>query len=339
MRYLLLLLCLSFCKLNHAQLSDFGKIDFHQADSIADHYKGESLDNLPLLARNLTKSLPSQVEKFRSIYIWVCKNISNDYASNLRNQKMRKKLSGDSVALAKWNAEIRAEMFRKLLKKQKTLCTGYAYLVRELAVLSGLNCKIIDGYGRTVVSNVGGSGVLNHSWNAVQLDNRWYLCDPTWSSGHTLMPGYTFVHEYFDGYFLADPELFALNHYPLDTNWLLMDKVPELEAFLHAPLIYKEVFTYQMIPLEPSLMKITVLENEGLNFVFQVPDSLNTEDIYLEFGSGKHAYTKKTEISRSKEGHLRIQYPFQKRIPQDVHIKSGEEYLATYTVKMQKPKK
>ena len=32
-------------------------------------------------------------------------------------------------------------------------------------------------------ANVGGTGVANHSWNAVQLNSNWYLCDATWSSG------------------------------------------------------------------------------------------------------------------------------------------------------------
>ena len=58
-----------------AQQSDFDTIDFERADLIALSYKGEELNNLPVLAYNLTHKLNSDVERFRAIYTWVCQNI------------------------------------------------------------------------------------------------------------------------------------------------------------------------------------------------------------------------------------------------------------------------
>lgn len=338
MKNCLIVLLLLMGKVAHAQVSDFGPIDFSRADSIADHYEGENLKNLPLLAHKLTAALDSPVEQFRSIYTWVCKNISNDYADYLKNRKMRRKLAKDSVALANWNAAFRADMFQKLLKKRETVCTGYAYLIRELSELAGIPCKIIDGYGRTVESNIGGLGVPNHSWNAVKLNNRWYLCDPTWSSGYTLIPDFTYVHEYNDGYFLADPALFSGNHFPLDKTWLLFDNPPDLTEFLSAPIIYKYAFDLQMKPVKPSSMKVYIMEDEDLCLVFNAPDTLDIQPIYLEFSSGKKKYEVVPEISRNKRGQLLITSPFRKRIPYDVHLKSGDEYIVTYTVEVKKRK-
>ena len=66
------------------------------------------------------------------------------------------------------------------------MCTGYAYLIKELCFLANIESEIIDGYARTVRSNIDALDMANHSWNAVKLNNKWYLCDATWSSGYTL---------------------------------------------------------------------------------------------------------------------------------------------------------
>lgn len=124
MKKILIVLLLFWGKGGVAQLADFGNTDFRQADSLADQYYGASLYNLPLLAHNLTAPLTSEVEKFRAIYTWVCKNISNDYGDFLKNKKMRAKFAENEKALEEWNAKFRSEVFQKLLKKRTTVCTG-----------------------------------------------------------------------------------------------------------------------------------------------------------------------------------------------------------------------
>ncbi|WP_041263622.1 hypothetical protein [Bernardetia litoralis] len=124
-----------------AQISDFENVNFRKADSVANHYKGESLKNLPLLSYNLTNSLPSQVEKFRAIYTWVSNNIENDYWGYVKNKQKRQQLQNDSLALYNWNKSFLPKVFEKLVKENKTLCTGYAYLIRELANMADINCE------------------------------------------------------------------------------------------------------------------------------------------------------------------------------------------------------
>lgn len=336
MRNVLFVLMLMLGEAAQAQLSDFGEVDFHRADSIAALYEGESLENLPLLTHRLTSVLPSQLEQFRAIYTWVCINIYNDYGNYVRNRNKREKFQNDSKALAEWNAKFRSEVFQKLLNKQKTVCTGYAYLVREMATLAGINCKIIDGYGRTANVNIGEPAIPNHSWNAVQLNNRWYLCDPTWSSGYIEYPSFTNVHQYNDVYFLPDPELFVMNHFPLDSTWDLLDHSLSLTEFLHAPFIYKQTINHQMIPLEPKAMEVTVEKNGELILVFQAPGSINVDDIHLELWAGSNDHTAIPDIRRTAEGLLEVRHQFNRRIKYDVHLKLGEEYIATYKIKVRK---
>jgi transglutaminase/protease-like cytokinesis protein 3 len=90
-----------------------------------------------------------------------------------------------------------------------------------------------DGYGRTAQSNIRGEGIANHSWSAVQLNRIWYLCDATRSSGAVDVAQSRFMRNFNDCYFLADPDLFVRNHYPLDSSWMLLAKKPTLHDFLN----------------------------------------------------------------------------------------------------------
>ena len=211
-----------------AQISDFKNISFENADKIAYLYKGTDLKNLPELAYNLTNDLSTDVEKFRAIYTWVSTNIEPDYNSVRKNSIKRTKFQNDSLKLCDWNKTFSVAVFKKLREEKKTVCTGYAYLVKKLANLADINCEIIDGYGRMENAIEKELQIPNHSWNAVQLNNKWYLCDATWSSGTYDLNNYTFEFNYNDGYFLANPELFAKNHFPINNSWFLLNKNPIL---------------------------------------------------------------------------------------------------------------
>ena len=198
-------------------------VDYRKADSIATHYQGHELGNLMLLSHRLTANLDTDVEKFRAIYRWVCDNIAYDYGYFALNKSKRDKYQHQPQKLAVWNQEFSKRVFQRLLKHKKTVCTGYAYLVRELATFAGIECQIVDGYGRSAVANLKGEGIPNHSWNAVKLAGQWYLCDPTWSTGFVDSRG-TFHKKFKEAYFLTKPQVFVQNHYPLDSRWLLLDK-------------------------------------------------------------------------------------------------------------------
>ncbi|KAG1657647.1 Kyphoscoliosis peptidase [Nymphon striatum] len=167
--------------------ADFSTIDFAKADSVAFIHKGESLENLPVLTHNLTANLTTDAEKFRAIYTWVCTNIENDYGSFLKTSSKRKKFAEDRDAFLEWNNSFTPKVFEKLVNEKKTACTGYAYLISELANLANLKCKIVNGYGRTATLRLDENSIPNHSWNAVELNNKWYLCDATWSAGRILI--------------------------------------------------------------------------------------------------------------------------------------------------------
>jgi hypothetical protein len=236
-------------------------VPFEVADSVAAKYAEHSLENLPLLAHRLTHDLSGDALKFRAIFMWVCRNIENDYQLFTENQRNRSRLK-DPEELKNWNAKMQARMFEALVKKRRTVCTGYAYLIKELCQFAGITAEIVDGYGRTIAANIGGEGAVNHSWTAVRLNAKWYLCDATWASGVIDLTHKQFLKKFDAAYFLADPEYFIRNHYPADLRWTLLNENPTLTTFLNRPIIYSNAYKYKILPLGPDQFEIETLQKK-----------------------------------------------------------------------------
>jgi hypothetical protein len=289
---------------------------YTKADSIAGLYPHHSLKDLRLLSQKLTSPLSADTEKFRAIYKWVCSNITTDYELVEINREKRMALKNDE--LIAWNRKMNDRMITMLVEEHKTLCTGYAWLVRELSQHAGIRCEIISGYGRRPGSNVGGATFPNHSWNAVLLGNKWHLCDPTWSAGHVDLATGEFKLEFEDAYFLADPELFILNHYPLDTAWMFVDRKPLLEEFLNGPVVYAKTLEYKVVPTSPKNFRIVISKDETIPFVLEgeCNDAINCI-------IGR----KRTVVKNN-----RVDHTFTRRGVYPVHFVIGVKFIASYEV-------
>lgn len=334
-RLSLILLFLSHLCL--AQRSDFGSVNFHRADSIASKYRKSDLKSLPVLAHQLTSNLSTDVEKFRSIYRWVCSNISYDYSTFVKNDIKRKKLKGDSAALSQWNSTLLARLYSRLLKHRKTVCTGYAYLVKELANLVDLECEIVDGYGRNINTNVKVLGMPNHSWNKVKLNGKWYLCDPTWSSGYTING--SFIHAYNDGYFLAHPETFAMNHHPLDKTSMLIKNKQNIDEFINAPIIYQGAFEHRVQSVYPKKLDISLHKATDFTVKIQSLKTLDESMLTFELVKSRNKSTVKPKIEAVDNDTYTMTHKFTGLGEYDVHLKYGNTYLATYVVDVKRQRK
>ena len=313
----------------YGQLSDFTGANFRKADSIAEMYPRHQLEDLKILSDKLTKPLSTDVEKFRAIFKWVCLNVESDYALFLENKSMRSKLKGEK--LSTWEKKFSARVFSVLTAKHRTICTGYAYLVKELAFHSGLYCRIVDGYSRHAGANVGGSGIVNHSWNAVELQGKWYLCDPTWSSGTIDNQRQTFVRKFDDAYFLSEPRLFTQNHYPLDSQWILLKVKPSLQTFLDAPLIYSASIRYGVEPSAPATFGIDVARGTKVFFQFNKRGGNEFSNIalYVENSRTNDAFTKQENACNTT---YIVDHKFLQKGKYAVHVVMDGAHVLTFEV-------
>ncbi|MDG5490277.1 transglutaminase domain-containing protein [Psychroserpens sp. SPM9] len=331
MKYLWLFI---FVFQSHAQRSDFDHINFQKADSIALTCKDEGLYNLPQLAFKLTSNLTTDVERFRAIYKWVCTNIANDYNLYLRNKRKRTKFKNDSLKLTEWNTRFKKEIFRKLLKQEKTICTGYAYIVQELSKLANIDCEIVHGFGKTSTTHIEKSDPPNHSWNAVKLNNKWYLCDPTWASGIPNPETNAFKFKYNDGYFLANPKLFAVNHFPLERQWALIESAPTFDEFLAAPILYGNAYANLTGHNAPKEMYHLIHKYETLQFEYELQSVVNTETIRFLIDNGHHSQKVKPTSIHLENQSLILEQQFDVKGFYDVHLYIGDDLISTYTVKV-----
>jgi transglutaminase/protease-like cytokinesis protein 3 len=335
MKNLWFLIVFIFVRPIFAQQSDFSHINFSKADGNALSCKNEKLNNLPQLVDKLTVGLPTEAERFRAIYLWVCTNISNDYSLFLKNERKRRRFEKDSLKLSHWNSQFNKTIFRELVNNKKTICTGYAYLVKKLANLANLNCEIIHGYGRTSTTNIDELITPNHSWIAVELNGKWYLCDPTWASGLQNASTFQFTFQYNDGYFLSEPELFAVNHFPIENKWFLLEgNTITFKAFLKAPVIYGKAYENLLAISSPKKMLQTILKNEKANFEFVLQKLIAQKEISLLIDNGHHIKKTKPTSTSIKGNSLTIEQLFNSNGFYDIHVYFGEDLISTFTVRV-----
>ena len=135
------------------------------SNSLLPDTKGFEKNPVALAAR-LTANKQGDKEKFNTIFLWVVKNLSYDYGLYLSS-------SGST-----------APDIKRILKRKKGICADYAGLMDTLCTLAGLQTASVFGYAKDDLFDVKDSIYMeNHVWNAVKLDNLWYVYDATWSSG------------------------------------------------------------------------------------------------------------------------------------------------------------
>ncbi|XP_047130031.1 kyphoscoliosis peptidase isoform X1 [Hydra vulgaris] len=156
--------------------------------------------------------------------------------------------------------------------KNKNLHT-FAVFLSECTKELGLKMEIVSGWvklNNTLVDSI--NNEIYHSWNAVYLDQTWWLLDVVWASGY-LDADMDFIRDYNEHYFLCDPEEFIYDHYPKDTFWQLLDEPMSNNAFKNLPFYSRNFFLSQMKPLTHSLGLIECKETEKLHLKFKITKS------------------------------------------------------------------
>ena len=128
------------------------------------------------LLGNLGVNSMDSYSKIKTIYNWICQNVSYDYA-HVGNTEYLKQFSAYGALI-----------------EGTAVCQGYAVLLYRLLLESGVDVRVIPGTG---------NGAL-HAWNIAELNGVYYNLDSTWDAGKDLY-----------GYFLCSENDF-LGHVRLD---------------------------------------------------------------------------------------------------------------------------
>ena len=170
--------------INNDELQDkFAGIDFRSIDSFAKTVKYEN--GLFPMTNILTQKYSSQIEKLRSIFIWITENIKYDCDFlNKDEDPPSFECEGDSISCADGLSKWEMEYINKVLKKKRTICQGYSMLLKKMCDISGIECEIISEYAKNKSYQVGVPFIADHAWNAVRIDSVYYFLDATWAAGY-----------------------------------------------------------------------------------------------------------------------------------------------------------
>lgn len=194
--------------------------DLSTVDSFASTVKYEG--DLTKLTKELTDPYPEQLFKARAIFKWITDNIRYDHkfynkyfieSKEFRAYKCKSEKDCDAKRIV-WETKY----IDGILRKRKAICDGYSKLFKKMCDVAGLKSEYIHGYIRTKPYQVGTAGTLDHAWNAVQINDTWYVMDVTWAAGTCPVDKnekYRRFKKVFNNYYwLTPPEDFVRNHFP-----------------------------------------------------------------------------------------------------------------------------
>ncbi len=229
--------------------------DFTKIDRLAKelNYSGESINKLAeLLQQNTT----TEAEKHRIIYAWVSQHISYDMTA-----------FNDAVYNDKY-PDVDAP---KVLRDRTTICSGYSNLYYALAEAMNLESAIVIGYAKGATpSNMERFQNVNHSWNAIKIDNEWYLLDATWGAG-SIIEG-QFKPDYKPYYFATAPDEFINSHFPQDEGWQLLSQVYSRGEFDNLPNISDRFYNLGIELVDRQKYRIEALN--GVKIKLKAPQDV-----------------------------------------------------------------
>ena len=241
----LLLLCLCICRVvacaqNH--------VNYAAVDRTILGIPVSETASTAAIAQYINTRFSTEHEKIRAIYSWVTANI---------------RYNTDSMYSINWGADSEAKV-TVALRRRKGVCENYAAIFNDISLKSGLRSHVVTGYTK----QWGSINRTGHCWAAVFIDNKWYLCDPTWDEG--------FRND--AKYFLRTPEEFISTHMPFDPLWQLLPypitqrdfasayrvakKNPEPFAFSDSALYYVQLNELQQQEATARRMQQAGIEND-----------------------------------------------------------------------------
>jgi transglutaminase/protease-like cytokinesis protein 3 len=209
---------------------------------------------------------------------------------------------------------------------------GYARILDEMCAEAGIPSRTISGYARSTRSEIG-QVRMNHAWNAVKLNGQWYLCDPTWASGFVDIERKKFVRSFDAAYFLADPSIFAVHHYPADPSWLLLYPRPTLKKFASAPLAGDGFISNQINRYAPENGVITLKKGDSVSFRFTSNLQILRSDVLLEI-RGKEVSHHNIELEKDREGFFIAAHQFNESGNFRVAIFINSRHSLEYSVRV-----
>jgi transglutaminase/protease-like cytokinesis protein 3 len=241
-------------------------VDFALIDQQARSTDASSLD---CLAEKLTAPYKTDLEKTRSIFIWITSHIAYNTKSFSRRQKAYDVYlePDDGLPQLKPLNERTAQI---VFERRTAVCEGYARLFKSLCDRACIKAELINGYAKNNTDKPGFKFRTNHTWNAVYVDSSWHLLDVTWASGFIANGSDDFIRSLDEYYFFTDPGDFIRDHYPEDCYWTLLTDPPLAREFYQSPFKYSGFAKERVTAYSPAKGIIQAVAGDSVSFQLRV---------------------------------------------------------------------
>ena len=194
-------------------------------DNIGNNDKG-TLEQFCEYLKSKGSNLKEEQKVFLSYY-WITKNIKYGEIESLSDNELRD-----------------PDIF---FEHKKTVCTGYARLMRRLLVAMNYNednIKNIIGYSKGEGYNVNKKPEkVDHEWNAVKINDKWCLLDATWDIDNLENVENNFY------YLCTPPKCFIRDHLPEKDEEQFLDNPLDLDTFHNMILTHGRFCYYDNIEI------------------------------------------------------------------------------------------
>ena len=261
--------------------------------SLAPERTKTSLEELTHFFKSQSKlnSLTNQ-NIIKLVYKWISNNITfdcEDYLDKLKNKDDMNYLSQEEI-----------------FSEGET--TSHGYVTLFITILSDIDekieTKIIKGYVKNFLYKYGIEfEAPNHEWIMVNINNRWYLVDPTFGAGYCT---YThkklvFTHYYNNFYCFTPPELFIKTHFPEEEKYQLNSKKINIDMFYKLPIYKTNFFNFGFKSAQPEEGTLNI-EKEG-KIIINLQKDIDINNLFL---SAKMSY-KDNNVTKTVENSILIE--------------------------------
>ena len=188
-------------------------------------------NNLKNLVSFLIKGTSDEFARIKVLHDWICYNINYDTELFFTGTKKQD--------------------YIEVLKNQKGISAGFSDLMQQMCTLAGFECISIEGFAKGYGYNGHLAETVEHVWNAVNINSKWYLIDTTWDTG--FLERKTFIKCYSSEYLFLDSRSFLYTHLPKDQALQFYAPVVTEAQFEKEPKLEGKFFNYGFSLLDNKL--------------------------------------------------------------------------------------
>lgn len=148
---------------------------------------------------------------------------------------------------------------RSVFVARQAVCEGYARLFQKIGQAAGFEVVYVSGKVRRDLAPVDVIPKFlrvshprydwtNHAWNAVKVEDRWYLVDTTWDDGDA----------YDTSYLMLPPAAMLASHLPKFPVWQLLEHPITQHVFEQRPILTPQFFADHLKLLSPTTYQTRV---------------------------------------------------------------------------------